>query len=264
VRACGWLARSSPALTGCSPLLRPCSRSLKSFYREPRNSIVMQPSIHPNTFGFLAAIKENNNREWFQENRDIYEHAWQNMKDFTQAVIDGLAQSDRYITEDIPLSKCLFRIYRDTRFSKDKAPYKTWLGAGISTAGRKLNGPEYYLHIQPGNSFAAGGYWRPEKDHLAAIRQEIDYNGARLLEILDEPAFKQHCQLDTQDKLKRPPAGFDEDNPYIEFIKLKSFTAFEQFTDDELSSPNGLERVLQAFRRMYGFKLFLHDALGEE
>lgn len=224
----------------------------------------MQLSILPDTFKFLAAIKENNNREWFQEHREAYDRAWQNMKDFTQAVINGLAQTDRYISEDIPISKCLFRIYRDTRFSKNKAPYKTWLGAGISTAGRKLNGPEYYLHIQPGNSFAAGGYWRPEKEHLAAIRQEIDYNGAKLQELLAEPGFKQHCQLDTEEQLKRPPSGFDEGNPYIELIKLKSFTVSEPLTDAALSEPDGLERVLRAFRRMYGFKLFLHEALGDE
>jgi len=224
----------------------------------------MQVFIHPDTFGFLEAVKENNDREWFQQHRDTYEQAWQNMKDFTQAVITGLAETDRYISADIPVSKCLFRIYRDTRFSKDKTPYKTWLGAGISTAGRKLNGPEYYLHIQPGNSFAAGGYWRPEKDHLAAIRQEIDYNGAELSAILEEADFKKNCHLDMQDKLKRPPAGYDADNPYIEWLKLKSFTAFASFKDVELSRAGGLEQVLQAFRRMYRFKLFLHQAVGDE
>lgn len=224
----------------------------------------MQPTIHPDTFGFLTTIKENNDREWFQENREAYERAWQNIKDFTEGLIKGLAQTDRYISEDIPVSKCVFRIYRDTRFSKDKTPYKTWLGAGISSAGRKLNGPEYYIHIQPGNSFAAGGYWRPEKEHLAAIRQEIDYNGPRLLELLNEPAFSEYYQLDTQDKLKRPPSGFTEDNPYIELLKLKSFTVAKPFSDDELSSTAGLERVLEAFRRMYGFKLFLHEALDGE
>jgi len=223
----------------------------------------MQLFIHPDTFGFLAAVKENNDRDWFQQHREAYENAWGNMKDFTQAVIKGLAETDRYISEDIPVSKCLFRIYRDTRFSKDKTPYKTWLGAGISTAGRKLNGPEYYLHIQPGNSFAAGGYWRPEKDHLAAIRQEIDYNGAELSAILEEATFKKNCQLDMQDTLKRPPAGYDDDHPHIEWIKLKSFTAIESFKDNELSGAGGLEKVLQAFRRMYAFKLFLHQALGE-
>lgn len=224
----------------------------------------MQSNIRADTFGFLTAIKTNNDREWFQEHRDQYELAWQNMKDFTAGLIDGLAQWDRYISPDIQVSKCVFRIYRDTRFSKDKTPYKTWLGAGISTAGRKLNGPEYYIHIQPGNSFAAAGYWRPEKEHLAAIRQEIDYNGTRLQEILNEPEFKKHCQLDQQDTLKRAPAGFSEENPYINWLKLKSFTAVETFTDNELQDGGGLERVLGAYRRMYDFKLFLHEALGHE
>ncbi|WP_262249709.1 DUF2461 domain-containing protein [Parapedobacter soli] len=224
----------------------------------------MQSNIHAETFGFLAEIKENNDREWFQEHRNQYDRAWQNMKEFTAGLIDGLAQWDRYISVDIPVSKCVFRIYRDTRFSKDKTPYKTWLGAGISTAGRKLDGPEYYIHIQPGNSFAAAGYWRPEKDHLAAIRQEIDYNGARLMEIVNDPIFKKHCVVDTKDTLKRPPAGYGEDNPYIFWLKLKSFTAYESFADEELQGVDGLERVLQAYRRMYDFKLFLHEALGDE
>ncbi|MEC3879969.1 DUF2461 domain-containing protein [Parapedobacter sp. 10938] len=224
----------------------------------------MQSNIHADTFDFLTAIKKNNDREWFQEHRASYEHAWQNMKDFTAGLIEGLAQWDRYISPDIPVSKCVFRIYRDTRFSKDKTPYKTWLGAGISTAGRKLNGPEYYIHIQPGNSFAAAGYWRPEKEHLAAIRQEIDYNGAGLQAIVNEPAFKKHGQLDMQDTLKRPPAGFSEDHPYIEWLKLKSFTAVESFTDNELKDADGVDRVLKAYRRMYDFKLFLHEALGHE
>lgn len=224
----------------------------------------MRSNILADTFDFLAAIKLNNDREWFQEHRSPYESAWQNMKDFTAGLIAGLARWDRYISADIPVSKCVFRIYRDTRFSKDKTPYKTWLGAGISTAGRKLNGPEYYIHIQPGNSFAAAGYWRPEKEHLAAIRQEIDYNGARLHDIFNEPAFKKNCQLDTQDTLKRPPAGFNEDHPYLDWLKLKSFTALETFTDDELQREDSVELVLSAYRRMYDFKLFLHEALDHE
>ena len=224
----------------------------------------MGSNIQADSFSFLMALKANNDRDWFQEHRSAYEATWQNMKDFTAALIEGLSQWDRYISVDIPVSKCMFRIYRDTRFSKDKTPYKTWLGAGISTAGRKLNGPEYYIHIQPGNSFAAAGYWRPEKEHLAAIRQEIDYNGARLQEIVEAPEFKRNCQLDLQDTLKRPPVGFTDDHPHIRWIKLKSFTASETFTDEDLPGPEGVTRVLQAFRRMYDFKLFLHEALGDE
>jgi len=224
----------------------------------------MVRSISPNTFAFLSAIAENNNREWFQAHREDYEQAWQNMKDFAQAVIEGLSETDRFISSDIPVSKCVFRIYRDTRFSKDKTPYKTWLGAGISTAGRKLNGPEYYLHVQPGKSFVAGGYWRPEKEHLAAIRQEIDYNGDKLAEILADPTFSRHCQLDRDEILKRPPMGYTADHPHIDLLKLKSFTASKHLGDEVLSAPDGLDAVLTAFRQMYTFKLFLHEAVGEE
>lgn len=107
-------------------------------------------AIQSATFNFLSELKANNNRDWFLENRSRYDLANQNIKDFIADFIKHLAQADRYITEEIPVSKCLFRIYRDTRFSKDKTPYKNWFGAGISVAGRKLNGPEYYLHIEPG------------------------------------------------------------------------------------------------------------------
>lgn len=219
--------------------------------------------IHPQTFTFLSRLAGNNNREWFQENREAYEQAWENMKGFTTELIAGLSKIDRFITADIPVSKCLFRIYRDTRFSKDKVPYKTWLGAGISVAGRKLDGPEYYIHIQPGNSFVAAGYWRPEKEHLAAIRQEIDYNSAAFREILETPSFASHFSLDTQDKLKRPPAGYGPDHPEIELLKLKSFTVSAQFSDAELTEKDALSTVLTTMSRMYPFKIFLHEALDE-
>lgn len=220
--------------------------------------------IHPSTFSFLQRLSENNDRDWFQQHRDEYEVAWQNMKDFVQSLITALAATDRYILADIPVSKCLFRIYRDTRFSKDKAPYKNWLGAGISTAGRNINGPEYYLHIQPGNSFFASGYWRPEKEHLAAIRQEIDYNGDELTQLLADPHFAQHCLLDKTDTLKRSPLGYDESHPHIELLKLKSYTALTALADTDLATKNAIPTLVERAEAMYPFKLFLHRALGEE
>ncbi|WP_134088967.1 DUF2461 domain-containing protein [Olivibacter sp. XZL3] len=221
--------------------------------------------IYPSTFNFLANLKENNNREWFQENRAEYDSAHQNVKDFVAACITALSKIDLYISEDIPVSKCLFRIYRDTRFSKDKTPYKNWFGAGISVAGRKLNGPEYYLHIEPGNSFIAGGYWRPEKDHLASIRQEIDYNGDQFRQIISSPNFTALCVLNDDDKLKKAPAGYDPSHPDIEFLKLKSFTASSALSDAELSAGDeAIKRLSDFAEAMYDFKLFLHQALGHE
>lgn len=220
--------------------------------------------ILPSTYAFLRQLAINNDREWFQEHRDQYEDAWQNMKDFVQGLIHGLSAIDRYIPDDIPVSKCLFRIYRDTRFSKDKTPYKNWLGAGISTAGRNINGPEYYLHIQPGNSFFASGYWRPEKEHLAAIRQEIDYNGEDLVGILGHSDFKAFSVLDKTDTLKRSPMGYDESNPHIDLLKLKSFTALTELAEADLTAPTAIPTLVERAETMYPFKLFLHHALGEE
>ncbi|MEH6304763.1 DUF2461 domain-containing protein [Olivibacter sp. CPCC 100613] len=222
--------------------------------------------IFPSTFTFLKELKENNNREWFQEHRADYDLAHQNVKDFVGEFIVALSKIDRYISEDIPVSKCLFRIYRDTRFSKDKTPYKNWFGAGISVAGRKLNGPEYYLHIEPENSFIAGGYWRPEKEHLAAIRQEIDYNGNQFKQIITATSFTKFCTLNNDDKLKKAPAGYDPEHPDIEFLKLKSFTASKALSNTELSNDNGqgIHHLLAFAEAMYDFKLFLHQALDEE
>lgn len=219
--------------------------------------------ISPSTFIFLKQLRENNNREWFQANKEAYDLAHENVKAFVAAFIIQLAKVDRYISEDIPTSKCLFRIYRDTRFSKDKTPYKHWFGAGISVAGRKLNGPEYYLHIEPENSFVAGGYWRPEKDHLAAIRQEIDYNGKQFRDIINASNFRALCTLNQEDKLKKAPSGYEVDHPEIEFLKLKSFTASHSFSDNEFMSKNAIESILKPITAMYDFKLFLHHALDE-
>lgn len=140
--------------------------------------------IEKQTLDFLNQLRENNNREWFQENRALYEAALADVKDYITALIAALSEFDPHINTDIQTARCLFRIYRDTRFSKDKTPYKTWFAAGISVEGRKLDGPEYYLHIEPGKHFFAAGYWRPEKQHLHAIRQEIDYNYPELVDVL--------------------------------------------------------------------------------
>lgn len=219
--------------------------------------------ILPSTFAFLVQLKENNSREWFQENKMDYDSAYLNIKNFVQELILQLAKIDPFIKEDIPVSKCLFRIYRDTRFSKDKTPYKHWFGAGISVAGRKLNGPEYYLHIEPQNSFIAAGYWHPEKNHLAAIRQEIDYNGKQFLKIINDPKFKRYVELGDYDKLKKAPNGYATDHPLIEYLKLKSFTASRRFNDQELSDQKAINTLLKTIQVMYDFKYFLHTALDE-
>lgn len=214
------------------------------------------------TFTFLREIDKNNDRTWFLDHKHLYLEARQDLANFVGGLIRGLSAFDPKIHTQIPVDSCLFRIYKDVRFSKDKSPYKTWLGAGISLNGRKLEGPEYYIHIQPDKSFIAAGYWRPAKEHLAAIRQEIDYNPAEFAQIIGTLADSTHpLQLDQDDKLVRPPKGYSDDNITIEWLKLKSFTLSKAFTDQELCNAGSLERVLEQYERMYPFKNFLENAI---
>lgn len=218
--------------------------------------------IESSTFEFLKNLRLNNNREWFLENKAQYDAANNNLKAFITALIAELSTFDPHINTDIQASKCLFRIYRDIRFAKDKTPYKTWFSAGISIDGRKLDGPEYYLHIEPGNNHIAAGYWRPEKQHLDAIRQEIDYNSEELIQVLEEGHYTV-ADLSVEDKLKRPPAGYAMDDPNIELFKLKSFIIDQKISDKELIKPNSLQTVVDLAKRIYPFKKFIHQALDQ-
>lgn len=218
--------------------------------------------IEKQTFNFLSQLRENNNREWFQENKTIYETALANLKNYITQLIAELSVFDPHINTDIQASRCLFRIYRDTRFSKDKTPYKTWFAAGISIDGRKLDGPEYYLHIEPGKHFLAAGYWRPEKHHLHAIRQEIDYSYEDMVDALAQGGWTL-ADLSTEDKLKRAPAGYSEDDPHIELLKLKSFILYQSFTDTEIIGDKSLQKVVDTAKRILPFKGFIHQALDQ-
>lgn len=218
--------------------------------------------IKKSTFAFLQELKDNNNREWFQANKNRYDEAHQNIKDFVQEMINRLSGFDPHINTEIKASKCLFRIYRDVRFSKNKNPYKNWFAAGISVDGRKLEGPEYYLHIEPGKSFIAVGYWRPNKAHLESIRQEIDYNA----EILHKALAKGNWSaddLDRDDKLVRPPAGYTADDPNIELLKLKSFILYEQIPQKAMESTKAMDAVMSFCERALPFKAFIHEAIDQ-
>lgn len=218
-------------------------------------------NIATSTFEFLKALRENNNREWFNAHKDNYEQAKGNVEAFIQELINKLSAFDPHINNSIKAKQCLFRIYRDVRFSKDKSPYKTWFAAGISLDGRKLEGPEYYVHIGPDSSFVAVGYWRPKKEHLDSIRQEIDYNLAAFEETLHLGNWTGE-DLSQEDKLVRPPSGYTEGNDAIEYLKLKSFIIFKSLTDGEVLKPFALEDIVQLYQRTINFKNFLHESIN--
>ncbi|NGM72563.1 DUF2461 domain-containing protein [Sphingobacterium sp. SGL-16] len=217
-------------------------------------------NIAASTFDFLKTLQENNNREWFNAHKEDYEKAKDNVELFIQTLINKLSAFDPHIDESIQAKKCLFRIYRDVRFSKDKSPYKTWFAAGISVDGRKLDGPEYYIHIGPSNSFVAVGYWRPKKEHLESIRQEIDYNLKAFEQALSAGNWTV-ADLSQEDKLVRPPVGYSEDNDAIDYLKLKSFIIFKPLEDRDLLKAFALEDIVQIFQRTLPFKNFIHEAI---
>lgn len=218
--------------------------------------------IQRHTFDFLKELIENNNREWFQANKTRYEAARENVIEFTTGLIKLLHKIDPGIDAGLDSKKCVMRIYRDIRFSKNKTPYKNNFGVSIPTRGLKAGGAEYYLHITPDGSFIAGGYWMPEAAHLKAIRQEIDYNAHDLKKIIDDPGFVElFGEFRKQEQLKSVPREYSADNENIELLKLKSFVAFHYFKNDELSKKNAVETVAAICSRIYPLNVFLNNAI---
>ncbi len=212
-------------------------------------------------FSFLKALKKNNNREWFEKNKNKYLDAKAEFEFLIHDVIKGISKFDKRIGADMEAKDCVFRIYKDVRFSKDKTPYKTHFGASISPGGRKSHVAGYYFHMQPGSVFLAGGNWQPEPAQLQAIRQEIDYNGGKLTGIINSKTFKKYFgSLSEEDKLKTMPKGFDKDNKHIELLKLKSFIAYHEMSDKKAAAKDFDKQISNGFKAMFPFILFLREA----
>jgi uncharacterized protein (TIGR02453 family) len=219
--------------------------------------------IQRQTFDFLKDLIENNNREWFQANKERYEAARHNVIEFAAALLRDLHKIDPTIDEALDPKKCVMRIYRDIRFRKDKTPYKNNFGISIPTKGLKLGRAEYYLQISPGDSFIAGGYWMPEKEHLKAIRQEIDYSANDLKKIIDDAEFIQlFGDFRKQEKLKTVPKGYGDDNENLELLKLKRFVAFHKLTEEELLLKDSVDKIAALCGKIYPLNVFLNNALS--
>jgi uncharacterized protein (TIGR02453 family) len=219
--------------------------------------------IHPDTLTFIADLKENNAREWFQANKERYDKAQQDVIAFAGKLIEALSKENAGVDADVDPKKCVMRIYRDIRFSKDKTPYKTNMAIGRLTKNKTVE-IGYYLQIEPGNkSFIAGGYWMPQGEHIKSIRQEIDYNAADLTSIVDAPEFKKDFgEFRDQEKLKTLPKGYDADNENIELLKLKSFIAYRDLKDKELTGPNAVKLVAQLCAKIHPLNVFLNNAIN--
>jgi uncharacterized protein (TIGR02453 family) len=219
--------------------------------------------INPQTVDFLKALISNNNREWFQANKAEYDKARENVIEFTGELIKLMHKIDPGIDEALDPKKSVMRIYRDIRFSKNKTPYKNNFGISIPTSGLRNGGVEYYLHLTPGASFIAGGYWMPEAGHLKAIRQEIDYNGHDLKHIIDDPEFvKLFGDFRKQEKLKTVPKGYEADNENMELLKLKSFIVSHPLKDKDLFKADAVQHIAQVCTKLHPLNVFLKNAIA--
>jgi uncharacterized protein (TIGR02453 family) len=213
------------------------------------------------TVHFLEQLAKNNNRQWFETQKNEYAAVKTDHEQLVTDVLAGLAEEDPAF-KDQTAKECMMRIFRDVRFSKDKSPYKTNLGAGFSKSGRKFPGAGYYLHIEPGGkSFAGGGMWQPEGPQIKALRQEIDYNFKEFGGILNDKNFKKLFKQIDGDRLVKAPQGYTEDNPAIEYLKLKSFTVGHYIPDADLTKKGLSKKLNDAFIAMKPFVDFLNRAL---
>jgi len=206
--------------------------------------------IQKSNFDFLSKLKKNNNKEWFDANRPLYEGA---KADFTQAVADlisGISKFDDNIkAPGLDAKKCVNRINRDIRFSKDKTPYKTNFFAIISEGGKKSHLASYFFQLVPGGSFIGGGVYMPEPPHLLDIRKEIQYGLKEWKKIVEDKQFLKIYPEGVQapEILTRAPKGFEPNDPADEYIRMKGFYTYLEIPDADLISGKAEKQILKAF-----------------
>lgn len=201
-------------------------------------------AVQKSTLEFLNQLKVNNNREWFERNKERYRTAHENMIGFMDSMIAEMNKVDNI--ETISGKKSLFRIYRDVRFSKDKSPYKPYFGARMARATKWLRGG-HYIHIEPGNCFIAAGFFNPNSADLKLIREDIAHDSKPLKKILSDPDFKKVWGTFEGDSVKTAPRGFDKEHPDIGLIRFKQFHLSHKFSDEEVLSEDFIFEVVKSF-----------------
>jgi len=209
---------------------------------------------------FLQEVSENNNREWFNNNRKRYHENRDKIIFLTEILINEIQKFDPGIAGTNP-KDCMFRIFRDVRFSKNKAPYKTNFGCFIAKGGRKSIYPGYYLHIEPNQSFAGGGIYMPQAEQLKAIRNYMAENAPDFKEIINEVKFKRTFPEMFDHQLKIAPKGFPKDHEFIDLLKYKSFAFTSRMENKIVTGNNFIEHTVQTFRELHKVNVFLYEAL---
>ena len=218
----------------------------------------MTTHLSKSTLKFLKDLAKNNDRDWFNEHKDRYRTAHEEVIALADHLLDRFSEFDEIETPTG--KKATMRIYRDTRFSKDKTPYKTNFGVGFKRATQLRRGG-YYLHLTPGSSFVGGGFWGPESHDLKRIRQELGANAEPLREIIADGEFKRLFGQLEGDQLKTAPQGFARDHKNIDLLRYKQFLVKRDFTDAQVTSPDFADMVMEGFRGMQPFFAYMTEIL---
>jgi uncharacterized protein (TIGR02453 family) len=217
-----------------------------------------KPNLKPSNFEFLKQLRKNNNRDWFAVHKERYLKELSEMEAFVDALLFEMNKHD--VIENPSGKKSLHRIYRDTRFSKDKTPYKINWGGGFKRATKNRRGG-YYFHIEPGNTFVAGGFWDPEPKDLKRIRDEFAYDASPLRKILKSKSFINTFGHLEGEQLKTTPKGFAPDNSAIDLIRYKRFVLVHKFSDKKVFADNFLKEVNETFKKMRPFFDYMTEVL---
>lgn len=216
-------------------------------------------TLNKSILTFLGKLEKNNNKKWFEENKKEYKKLRENFIEFVGELIINLAKIDPRIGILNP-RKCIFRINRDVRFSKNKSPYKNNFGAFVVAGGKKNSDkvPGYYLHLEPNNCFVAAGIYRPSSPYLSKIRDKITEEGDELKKIVSNKKFKTLFKELSGDKLKTAPRGFAKDHPQIELLRYKDFLAVHPLNNSEPFNENFLKELLKIFKEAGKLNEFLY------
>lgn len=208
-----------------------------------------------NTLQFLEQLAQNNDKEWFAEHKAEWEQISKNNKKFFNQIFERLQETDYLSKVQLP------RINRNLRFSKDKTPYKTYAGAKISRL-QPMNRGSYFIHIEPNNSFVAGGFWAPNNEDLHRIRKEFELDFSPIEKILSEPFCQKYFEkIKGEDAVKTAPKGFDKNHPAIESIKKKQFLLKREFTNDEVCADNFADEVLETCLALRPYLEYMTEVL---
>lgn len=212
---------------------------------------------------FLNGVLMNNNRPWFQENKDLYLKAQERINNVTVELIEGISKFDSSV-KNLSVSDCTYRIYRDIRFSPDKRPYKTHMGIYVCPNGKKSGLAGYYLHFEGEDAEYLGcnglftGLWNPDKNALKNIREDICYDGAAFEKAIEKA---KNFTLDTSCSLSKTPKDFPKDSPYDYLLRLKQYNLVQTLPEGMLYSDNLIEWALEEFKTSLEFNQLLNRAV---